>query len=94
MWFNQIVIVLIFWNFSAVNCPDPTNDLNQTIWQHTLPFNFTQTTTHYIVQCEPGYDAVVHGFNGYHDSIAATCNNEKWEVNTVCSAIGKQNTLQ
>ncbi|XP_052244655.1 uncharacterized protein LOC127853892 isoform X3 [Dreissena polymorpha] len=71
---------------SSVACPDPNNTSNETMWQHTQPFNYTRTTTRYTVQCEPGYNAL--GFNGYHDSIVALCDNDTWTANAVCREIG------
>ncbi|XP_052244654.1 uncharacterized protein LOC127853892 isoform X2 [Dreissena polymorpha] len=76
----------------AVACPDPNNTSNETMWQHTQPFNYTRTTTRYTVQCEPGYNAL--GFNGYHDSIVALCDNDTWTANAVCREIVSKENYQ
>ncbi|XP_052244791.1 uncharacterized protein LOC127853961 isoform X2 [Dreissena polymorpha] len=71
----------------SVNCPDPINNSNDTMWQHTQPFNYTRTTSRYTVKCEPGYDAGVHGGNRYTETILAACNGDQWTVNAVCREI-------
>ncbi|XP_052242137.1 sushi, von Willebrand factor type A, EGF and pentraxin domain-containing protein 1-like isoform X2 [Dreissena polymorpha] len=77
----------IFCQKKDVTCPVPNNNSNDSIWQHTQPFNYTKTTTRYVVKCEPGYDDGEQGSNGYRNTIVATCDNDTWTVNAKCREI-------